>query len=373
MELLATRPLLKGDHTVRLLIVAASLALTSALASGANNNNGFETVRIAAPGAYRCINSKTDEITLSVLRVSVQKTSGFFVSDKTAGIAVLSQLNADANTTPAKTPSVNMVDISGENNGQVLLPLEYSVANRLQLLQGTTQTTELLVSMYLEKTRGSTGFGDVLKAAGDLLGKLPIPANPFLTAANTFINYANTTVQNETTGGGGAQQFASLDLKFADRDFPDEQSCKNGGGEGVEAVAVLAATGKAGPNLLTLGNLDQRFCWRYTTDGASEVQFAAKPTAGCSSNIPDSQFAEPSNDYTMLLLTAAVVLPAPTPAPALLQPHSGGIFTMDSIGSGTVAPPVADLGLADKRLKDLTASRQFCDHMGVSRALCGVN
>ncbi|MFY9855147.1 MAG: hypothetical protein WAK26_14845 [Terracidiphilus sp.] len=356
---------------MKLLLVATLLALTSSHAS-AVNNNGYETVRIAAPGTYRCINSKADEITLSVLRVSVQKTSGFFVADKTAGIAVLTQLNADSNTTPAKTPSVNMVDISGESTGQVFLPLEYSIANRLQLLEGTTETTELLVSMYLEKTRGSNGFGDVLKAAGDLLGKLPIPANPYLTAANTFISYANTTVQNETTGGG-AQEFASLDLKFADRNYPDEQSCRNGGGEGAEAIAVIAATGGSGPNLLTLGNLDQRYCWRYTTDGASEIQYASKPIAGCSPSIPESEWTEPSNDYTMLLLTAAVVLPTPTPAVALLQPHTGGLFRLDSFGGGKAGPPAADLGLADQRLKDLTASRRFCDHMGVSRALCGVN
>jgi hypothetical protein len=360
---------LKENH-VKLACLVTLLALAPALARA--TNNGYETIRISAPGTYRCINSKTDEITLSVLRASVQKTSGFFVSDRTAGIAVLSQLNADSDTPPAKTPSVNMVDISGDNNGQVLLPLEYSIANRLQLLQGNTETTELLVSMYLEKTRGAHGFGNVLKASGDLLGKLPIPANPFLTAANTFVNYANTTVQNETTGAGGAQQFASLDLKFADRSYPDEQTCRNGGGEGAETIAVLAANGSSGSNLLTLGNLDQRYCWRYTTDGASEIQFAPKPSAGCSSTIPESAWAEPSNNYTMLLLTAAVVLPASAPGLTLLQPHPGGLFSMEPLGGGPAGPP-ADLGVADQRLKDLTAARNFCDPLRVSRARCGVN
>ena len=78
------------------------------------DNSGYETLRVHT-STSRCINSKTDDITLSVVRVTVQKTSGFFVNDKTAGIAVISTLNAaDPTTVAARTPSVNMVDISGD-------------------------------------------------------------------------------------------------------------------------------------------------------------------------------------------------------------------------------------------------------------------
>jgi hypothetical protein len=100
-------------------------------------NDGCEVVRIPTISNPRCINSKTDEITLSVYRVTVERTGGFFTEDNQAGIAVLSVLNADGQT-PAKTPSVNVISISGEHRGQVFLPWEYLIASQLSLTQPGT-------------------------------------------------------------------------------------------------------------------------------------------------------------------------------------------------------------------------------------------
>lgn len=78
--------------TRRLVALAAGLA---GLAFGADNN-GFETVRIPTAVNPKCINSTTDRVTLSVYRVIVQKTSGFFTNDKKAGVAVIATLNANS-------------------------------------------------------------------------------------------------------------------------------------------------------------------------------------------------------------------------------------------------------------------------------------
>lgn len=342
-------------------IATAVLIVATSLAAKTQVNNGFEIVRVPTAANPRCINSKTDEITLSVYRVTVEKTAGFFTKDNQAGIAVISTLNADGQT-PAKTPAVNIVSIADEHKGQVFLPLEYPIASRLLLSQSGTgtnpaETKNMLLEMYLEKTRGSNSFGTFLTTAGKVLGKLSIPANPYLTAANQFINFANETIQNETKDSG-AKLFATVTFQFVNADYHDVQSCHEAGGEETGAIAVLAATGTSGASLLTLGNLSQRFCWRYSIENTYEIQYAAKPTAGCS-GIPEAQWAEPSNDYVMLFLSAAVV-PQSTPPPS-------------TRGLEMAEPEATDFGLTSKRVEDLTNSRKLCDSLKVPRRLCGVN
>jgi hypothetical protein len=299
----------------------------------------------------------------------VQKTSGFFTADKKAGVAVIATLNATSiqlnlpgaqpTNVSATTPSVNLLDISGEKNGRVFLPLEYPIANRFLLSQTDTQTktetTNMLVQMYLEKTRGANTFGTIVQDAGTILKALPIPASPYLTAANAFINFANTSIQDDAKNAR-AILFAQVLIQFADQDYPDVQTCRNNGGDTTGAIAVVAATGTNDGNLLTLGNLDQRYCWRFTTDSAYEIQYAPKPTTGCS-NISESQWNEPSNDYTMMLLTATKTPSAPSP---------GHFFETLEAGEAV------DVGRATAWADDLRNARKLCDSLKLNRALCGV-
>src|SRR5208282_800173 len=115
---------------------------------------------------------------------------------------------------------------------------------------------------------------------------------------------ANTAIQDDAKNSANAILFATINIPFADQDFADPQSCTNGGGSSTGAIAVVAATGGSGGNLLPLGNLSQSYCWRYQTAPTFEIQDAPKPAAGCTDNMA---WNEPSNDYTMLLLTAVAV------------------------------------------------------------------
>ena len=110
----------------------------------------------------------------------------------------------------------------------------------------------MLVQMYLEKTRGAYTFGTIVQDAGTILKALPIPASPYLTAANAFINFANTSIQDDAKNSG-AMLFAQVLLQFADQDYPDVQTCKNKGGDSTGAIAVVAATGRTDVNLLNIG------------------------------------------------------------------------------------------------------------------------
>jgi hypothetical protein len=119
----------------------------------------------------KCINSKTDEITLAVYRVIVEKNGGFLTSDNSAGVAVIATLNGNSiqvsppagstsapQSVQAAAPQVTVLKIAGEKNGQVFIPLEYPIASRFLLSQsnGVTkaETTSMQLSLYVEKTRG---------------------------------------------------------------------------------------------------------------------------------------------------------------------------------------------------------------------------
>src|SRR5258706_6935704 len=80
-------------------------------------------VRVPTPSAARCINAKTDEITMTLRYVKTQKTNGFLTDDHRAGVTVIATLNSDGNP-KAQNPSVNLVSVQDAPAGQIYLPLE---------------------------------------------------------------------------------------------------------------------------------------------------------------------------------------------------------------------------------------------------------
>jgi hypothetical protein len=210
----------------------------------------------------------------------------------------------------------------------------------------------MLLEMYLEKTRGQNKFGSFITTAGKVLDKASIPSSPYLTAADTFLKFANDTIQNDTKETG-AKLFANITLQFADRD-KEIQTCRDARNAETGAIGILAATGSKGPNFLELGNLDKKYCWRYNLGSTAEIEYAKQPSGGCGA-VADTEWNEPSNDYVMLFLSADVMLSA--------QPKTGthGLSDVDV------------LKLASRHVDDVSNARALCDSLKASRNLCGVN
>jgi hypothetical protein len=327
------------------------LLTSSAITCVATAQGGVgEIVRIPTPIRARCINAKTDEITMTLRRIITQKTSGFLTSDNRAGVTVIATLNSDGNP-QSKTPSVNLVGIQAAPKGQVILPLEYPVASLLPLSpdSGKTFTKNMLLELYLDKVRGANTFGTVLDTASGLLGKLPIPSNPYLTAANEVLQWATTTITNESKDTGG-QLFASITLQFNDRDETDTTKCAQDDHQTTGAIVVIGPKGaQTGSAPISLGNLEQKYCWRYVSDSTYEVQYAAKLQGGCDA-LPASVYSEVPNDYIMILISAANISPPPRNQFAL---------------------PIGPVG-PSKRQRDIQEATKLCDSMNLASAYCGV-
>src|ERR1044071_1006704 len=88
--------------------IAVSMLLTLSMSIAVADEG--KIVRIPTPPGARCINAKTDEITISLRYVKTQKRNGFLTNDNKAGVTVISTLNSDGNP-QARHPSVNLVSI----------------------------------------------------------------------------------------------------------------------------------------------------------------------------------------------------------------------------------------------------------------------
>ena len=285
-------------------------------------------VRIPTHTAARCINATTDQVTMMLRRVIIQKDSSLFTNDKKASVSIISTSNASSSALPsAKAPSVNPVSIEDMPTGQVSLPLEYPIASLLSLPQDSpkgTYTKNILLDIYVAKKRGANTFGRVLDIAGQLIAKLPIPENPFTNATNQVLKFANDAIAAEAAADQ-ANHVATVALQFNNQEQADVQQCKS---DGFEATGVIAVVGPKGPKngpVLPFGNLQQAYCWRYSAQNTYEVQYAPRPSSGDCSAV--ATFSELPNDYLMIVLSAAkieshfypLIFPAPPANPSVCR------------------------------------------------------
>ncbi len=262
-------------------------------------------VRIPTPVTGRCINSTSDEVTVTLRRLVTQKYGGFFTQDNKAGVTVVATLNGTVDAS-AKTPSVNQVDVQQMKTGQVSLALEYAVADQLILSQENARTKNIQLDLFMARTRGKNTFGTVIDVAAQVLSKLPIPANPYTTGASKFLQFANQAIQSQT-GAQDAIQVASLTLAFNDQDESDVHACLNQGFQPTGALAVFSDKGASDSTLLPISNLSQQYCFRYASNFTYELQYVTKPaSAGCETP-SEAAWHEVPNDYVMLIVAAQKV------------------------------------------------------------------
>jgi hypothetical protein len=327
------------------------VALVLGFAPVAQSQGGFSPpIRVATPITGRCVNAKTDEVTVTLRRIVTQKYGGFFTQDDKAGVTVMATLNGTGDAS-AKTPSVNQVDVQKEKNGQVSLALEYAVADLLVLSQGSTVTKNIQLDLFMAKTRGKNTFGTILDVAGQALSKLPIPSNPYTTGASKFLQFANQAIQSQT-GAQAALQFASLTLAFNDRDQSDVNACLNDGFQPTGALAVFRDTGPANTQLLPIADLSQKYCFRYTTQFTYELQYVPRPATGCT-NTPENAWHEVPNDYVMVIINAQ-------------KPPTTSNKSLSNM------PPNEKALWEQQRRTDLKESKALCNAMRLPLRNCGV-
>jgi hypothetical protein len=305
-------------------------------------------VRLVTPIAPRCIDSKTDEVTIDLKRILLQKKSYVFTQDSKAGVAVMASLNASGNS-KAAAPSVSTVPIKDEPEGQVSLAIEYPVADQLVLTQDKLVTRNIQLDIFIEKAKENNAFGDVLNLAGQVLQKLPIPDNPYVSMANQFLTFANGAINTEVQNSDNAIQIASISLLFNNTAETNIDNCVAQNYQTTGAIAVLKSdSGADDQKLLPVENLDQSYCFRYLLAPVAELQYVSQPAAGCKALDASATWSEVPNDYLMLIISAA--------------PTAGGALHAEG----------ADSSARPERRHALENSRALCREFGSDPKYCGI-
>ncbi len=267
------------------------------------NGQGSVIVRVDDPFGSHCIDATSEDVTIHVRRIFVERTGGLFTDDKRAGVLVSAKLTGRSSgpSVDVQVPSVTLVSVKDETRGRLSLPLEYQIASYLTLNQGDILTTDIELGISLAKTRGRNTFGEVLDLASKALNKLPIPSNPYADTANKFLAFANDAI-NDTTGKQMDVPFAQVSLSFNKGKEADINRCKSAGKERTGAVAVVLSRGLQNLQLIPVVNTDQLYCFRYSSTNTYELLAARKVGNQCPTD--ESAFQAVNNDYVMLLISA---------------------------------------------------------------------
>ena len=266
-------------------------------------SQGSVVVRVEDPSGSHCIDATSEEITIHVRRLFIEKTEGLFTEDSRAGVLVTAKLmgRTSGPSVDVQLPSVTLVSVKDEKPGRLSLPFEYQIASYLTLEQEDVLTTDIGLSISLARTRGRNTFGEILDLAGKALNKLPIPNNPYVDSTNKFLAFANDAI-DDTTSKQLDIPFAQLLLSFNKGKEPDISKCKSAGKERTGAIAVLLSRGLRNAELIPVTNTDQLYCFKYSSTNTYELLAAKKTGERCPTN--DSAYGAVNNDYVMFLISA---------------------------------------------------------------------
>jgi hypothetical protein len=289
-------------------------------------------IRIPVGPTPECINGKTDQIWITMYRVVTTKTSGFLSTDKQADVIFNVQVKSQPQSAqPLSFPLSAKVDISQYQNGQVSLPVEYTLVSGLPLTQkdsGGKQVayTGFGIDTTLVNLRSRNGLGTALQALSDITSsnKLPIPDSPVTQGASYLVNFANNAVTTDINNKNANDKLTTAALSL---NIDPDGTCANGGstGAGFEQTGVKAIVMAMGPKNSNVIPIDQTtaYCWSADVTPAFVIK-AAKRDDGvaCSDGSYSAKYQPIGNDYTALLLQRRpIALPGHLgpPTPQLLK------------------------------------------------------
>lgn len=325
------------NPSIKKAFVLAALAL--ALFPVCAYSQGDVVVRVEDPSGSHCIDATSEDVTIHVRRIFIEKDAGLFTEDSRAGVLVTAKLTGRSTgpSVDVQIPSVTLVSVRDERPGRVSLPLEYQIASYLTLNQADILTTDIGLSISLAKTRGTNTFGDILDVAGKALNNLPIPNNPYVGTTNKFLKFANDAI-TDTTSKQMDVPFAQLSLSFNKGKEPDIKRCRSAGKESTGAIAVLLSRGLRNAELIPVTNTDQLYCFKYSSNSTYELLAARKTAGRCP--VGDNVYQAVNNDYVMFLISAH---------------NSGAGFVTDM-----------------EQQQQIEESRRRCTAFGLSPQACGV-
>ena len=176
----------RWSASVGMIVIACAFSVLHA------QQQGGIPVRIDNEPDSKCINSATDKVWLTLYRVVESKKNGFFSKENQAEIVVTVKVQSDPQAPQALSfPLSTKVNIRPYGNGQISLPVEYTLVSGLNLQQTSSGNnvnyTGFSVDTTLVNVRSKGGLGSLLMHC------------PVSQAAISFLSLTIRTVRPRTT------------------------------------------------------------------------------------------------------------------------------------------------------------------------------
>lgn len=269
----------------------------------AQQPDGAVIIRVPDGVNSRCINGKKDVIWLTLRRLVTSKSHGWFTKD--TEVALLTNavvLTSPPAGEPTTFPLMTQTKFDGYADGQVSLPIEYTLVNEFALRDSKTRYSGLRLELTLLNKRGRNAWGKGIELLGKLAKDLPIPANPASESARYLLDFTNGIVNDDlkTQDSGDQAKSAALALNF-----DPTGACAGGNGfESTGTLAILQEKGADPARHVPIGSTND-YCWSADLKPAFVLK-AAKRAAGarCDDLTQKLNYFQVSNNYTAFVLSA---------------------------------------------------------------------
>ena len=296
--------------TTRILISIIVIIATACTNNETLAQGGAVPIRIAVEdgGERVCINPHEDMIWLTLRRVITNKSKGWLKKDKAVGVCINASVKTIPKTPqPISFPLLTDVRLQGFSNGQVSVPIEYTIVDGLRLRQDDVIYTSVGLELMLLNKQGRTGWGKALQALAEVSKNLPIPSTPVTQASSYLLKFANTAISKEIEAQNSDDKAKSGLLAI---NFDPTGRCAGGAGSDFETtgtIAVLQESGIEGSGYIPISQTNE-YCWKAELRPAF-VLHAVKKTAdlACSDASYQDGFKQVTNNYTAFFLNAVPV------------------------------------------------------------------
>lgn len=265
---------------------------------------GAVIVRVPDAVATRCIAPRQDQIWLTLRRVVSDRSRGWFSEDQSVAVLVDAAVQTyPPGSRPISFPLMAEATLRGYSEGQVSIPVEYTIVSGLPLMDEDLLYSGLSVEMTLLNRRGRNGWGRALEALAETADKLPIPASPATQTASYLLDFANRAVARdvEDLDDGDKVRSAALALNF-----DPSGACASGSSDFEETgtLAVLHERGIRGPDYVPLADVNDR-CWAADFRPSFVLKAAPRRTqVPCGDPSYEAEYRPVTNNYVGFFLNA---------------------------------------------------------------------
>ena len=296
----------------KLLLETAALIAALALPVVASaQTGGAIPIRIPDGAESRCINAAEDRIWLTLRRAILDKKSGWLKEDSDVSSVIEAQLRDPARGKPISFPLISQTKLEGFTNGQVSLPVEFTVIDGFSLAKqdGTDPFSGATIEITLLNQQKKTGWGNALTALSEIADKVPFPAGPLSNSILYILDFASAALDKdiERINSDDKARSATISLNF----HPKGQ-CSGGRFESTGTIAILSETGIKGPAYVDV-NSTNSYCWDAELQPAFVLKAVKKdPAKPCTdAAFYGGKYWQVSNNYVSFFLNAVADPPSP--------------------------------------------------------------